>query len=280
MTTLVESLRQPEYTGDNRCMPCTIVNTVIAFVLAGVAALVGGQFASLVVGGTLAAVVLVVSLAAIYLRGYLVPGTPTLTKRYFPERVLAWFDKAPAEETGLGGEAGADAADEELEEIDPEQALLDANAVEPCEHEDDLCLTDGFETGWWERIEHNREEVDVDGLADAIGIEGEPEIEQYGDAFALTVDDQRIGQWESRAALVADVAAADVLSEQYDDWDRLGSQSRGELLSGLRIFLESCPVCGEPVDIGQETVESCCRSYEVVAASCESCDDRLLEVSV
>jgi hypothetical protein len=278
MTSFVDSLRQPEYTGENRCTPCTIVNVAIAVVLSAVAG---------VVEVLLAPIVLAVCLLAIYFRGYLVPGTPTLTKRYFPDRVLAWFDKAPepGETDGLQTQADTDTdtdaeADEQHEDVDPEQLLLAADAVEPCEHEDDLCLTDTFETAWWERIDENREAVDVDGLADVIGIDGEPEIEQYGDAFVLTADDQRIGQWESRAALVADVAAARTLAEQYSDWESISSQARGELLSGLRIFLERCPVCGETVHIGQETVESCCRSYEVVAASCESCEERLLEVNV
>lgn len=274
MTSFVDSLRQPEYTGENRCTPCTIVNVVIALALSAAVALFIPP---------LAPIVLAVSLAAIYFRGYLVPGTPTLTKRYFPDRVLAWFDKAPApaETDGLDTQPAADEEiDEQQEDVDPEQLLLDAGAVEPCKHEDDLCLTDEFETAWWDRIDENREEVDVDGLAEVIGIDGEPEIEQYGDAFVLTADDQRIGQWESRAALVADVAAARTLAEQYPDWETISSQARGELLSGLRIFLESCPVCGNTVQIGQETVESCCRSYDVVAASCESCDERLLEVNV
>ena len=29
-STLADRLRQPEYTGENRCTPCTVVNVVIA----------------------------------------------------------------------------------------------------------------------------------------------------------------------------------------------------------------------------------------------------------
>jgi hypothetical protein len=36
-------------------------------------------------------------------------------------------------------------------------------------------------------------------------------------------------------------------------------------------------VCAGPVSLGQDTVESCCRSYEVVAVSCSDCDSRLFE---
>lgn len=38
---------------------------------------------------------LVAALGLVYLRGYLVPGTPTLTRRYLPDRVLAAFGKRP-----------------------------------------------------------------------------------------------------------------------------------------------------------------------------------------
>jgi hypothetical protein len=32
--------------------------------------------------------------------------------------------------------------------------------------------------------------------------------------------------------------------------------------------------------MGQETVESCCRSREVIAVGCESCGDRLFEATL
>jgi hypothetical protein len=44
--------------------------------------------------------VLAGSLALVYLRGYLVPGTPAFTKRYFPDWLLAWFDKTPERREG------------------------------------------------------------------------------------------------------------------------------------------------------------------------------------
>lgn len=129
---LVDRLHQPEYTGENRCIPCTVVNVVIA---AGVSALVA-------VGSTFfGASVFALSIGTIYFRGYLVPGTPTLTKRYFPERVLRWFDK----------DATTPIADETTK-IDPEQVLLDASAVEPCQNGTDLCLIADFQQAWRERI--------------------------------------------------------------------------------------------------------------------------------
>ena len=92
---LLRTVRQPEYTGENRCLPCTVVNVLIAAVV-GVAVSKRSKPAG---AGTVAG-----SLALIYLRGYLVPGTPALTKRYLPPTALRWFGKEPsvALATGLG----------------------------------------------------------------------------------------------------------------------------------------------------------------------------------
>ena len=80
----LDRVRQPEYTGENRCVPCTVANLAIAAVLTA-----GLAFAS--VPG--AAVFAVFAVGSIWLRGYLVPKTPELTKRYFPDWLLAKFDK-------------------------------------------------------------------------------------------------------------------------------------------------------------------------------------------
>ena len=85
-TSLRDRIREPEYTGANRCVPCTVLNGILALALTAAAA---------VFGPVAAAVVLVASLGSIYYRGYLVPGTPELTKRYLPDRVLRLFGKAP-----------------------------------------------------------------------------------------------------------------------------------------------------------------------------------------
>ena len=82
----LEEIRQPEYTGENRCVPCTIANFAITAVFAAAVALVS---VPLSLGFVVAA------LGSIWLRGYLVPKTPELTKRYFPEWLLAKFDKEP-----------------------------------------------------------------------------------------------------------------------------------------------------------------------------------------
>jgi hypothetical protein len=257
----VERLRQPEYTGENRCIPCTAVNVVIATVGSGVA-----SFLLTPVGG---AVVFALSLVAIYLRGYLVPGTPTLTKRYFPDWLLAKFDKLE-DEPSQGNE----------KEREPEQVLDDAGAVEPCEEIDDLCLTGSFRRTWYDNMGSiNAEGTEKSDLSEVLDVEeNKLSFDEHDEALVAQYEGGRLGQWESRAALVADLAAAKVLEESYDEWNELTVTNQSRVLSGLRIFLKSCPDCGGDIAMDQETVESCCRTMDVVAVECDECDSRLLEV--
>lgn len=270
-TDVLGRLRQPEYTGENRCIPCTAANTALAVALA---AAVGYGWTTLVGAGWMGATltVLAVSLASIWLRGYLVPGTPELTKRYFPDWLLAYFDKAPER---YGAEA-----EPVSEDIDPERLLLDAGVVEPCAREDDLCLAADFREAWNDRIVELRESgAERDALADQLDIDREAlRFQDHGDGFVAFLDGRRAGQWESRAALLADLAGAGVLSDWLNGWESMDIGARSQVLGGLRIFLEACPVCDGPVLAGTETVESCCRSHEVVAAACDDCGARLLEV--
>lgn len=255
---VLSRLRQPEYTGENRCVPCTVTNVFIAAVLAGALALVSPP---------LAVVFAVFAVGSIWLRGYLVPKTPELTKRYFPDWVLAKFDKAPA-------------APEPPSDFDPEEVLLEAGVVEPCAEADDLCLTDDFESAWWNRIDAlENEDTLRDELADQLDLDPETvTFDTYGDAFIAHSDETQIGQWESRAALLADLAAAKELPGWVEYWPSLPSTQRSQLLGGLRVFVTECPTCGGDVTADTEVVESCCRSTTVVAVGCEDCGDRLLEV--
>ena len=258
----VHRLRQPEDTGENRCTPCTVVNLVIAVVVSGLVATVFPPAA---------VVVFVVSVAAIYLRGYLVPGTPTLTKRYLPDSVLKLFDKyEPPEPPALDDDA------------DIEAFLLDVEAVEECRNGTDLCLTDEFAESWYGRIERLRDRDDerdsVAVLFDGLDVDRDRvRIESYGDAYDAYIDDTRVGQWESRAAYLADIAAEAEFRERHPAWERLGFDERTEVLGALRLWLERCPECDGPVTLGEDTVESCCRSIDVIAATCEDCGARVFE---
>ncbi|MFC3958842.1 hypothetical protein [Halovivax cerinus] len=274
LVSMVDRIRQPEYTGENRCIPCTAVNVVLAV---GLAALVG--VAVVVVAGPGAGVVsagaiLALSLLAIYVRGYLVPGTPTLTKRYFPDRVLAWFDKGP-EPTTADGAAGE-------KPFDPERILVEGGVTVPCEDGDDLCLADGLRDRW---RGHVRSVRDGDRTTQvAAFVEREPESITLDDSDADRIvvtgsEGGAVAHWESEAALIADLAGARLLDEEIETWSDRPLHERGKVVGGLRAFLETCPACDGRISLDEETVDSCCRSYEVYAVSCDDCETRLLEVS-
>lgn len=289
-TDLVNTLHQPEYTGNNRCEPCTILNVVLAGLLGSAIARksrVGGYAAFLV------------SLGLIYLRGYLVPGTPELTKRYLPSEILRWFGKEPQLETRSGLDRQSESSHnadkfssetptadplEETEDIDLHDYLFAEDILEPCEDRDDLCLVTEFRTEWDDEIaELADKDLEAAEAVSVLGIERDAEefeIEQYDDAWTLVADSRTLGQWPSQGALLADVGAARVLDTWSTQWSTLAPAQRGQILNGLRLFLEQCPGDGGSVSMNQETVESCCSSHEVITVSCDETGDRLFEQSL
>ncbi|WP_436346264.1 hypothetical protein [Natronorubrum sp. FCH18a] len=330
----IAELKQPEYTGENRCEPCTILNLAIA-------AVVGSLVARKTKLGGLAAVG--VSIGLIYLRGYLVPGTPTLTKRYLPPEVLRWFGKDPEPElaSGFGGveppndagpsdvaatdasdgtaggrteptdiavdgteatdDAAGDAATEaedatteaedaaaeaepEPEPLDLETFFLEHDVLEPCADRDDLCLTPDFEADWLEAIEDvDAAGVDATVTIDAFGFDADPEafdLESRDEARLLVGEHGIAGRWPSRAAVVADVAASRVLETWTPGWDAHEPETKGQVLNGLRMFLETCPGTGGEISMDEEVVESCCTSHDVVAVTCDETGERLFEQRV
>jgi hypothetical protein len=279
--TTIDRLKRPEYTGENRCPPCTIVNVVIAIVVSVVVAgvLVGaGESTYALIA---AAVTIVVSLATIYFRGYLVPGTPRLTKQYFPMWLLEKFGKTlSAAETRRVRENGEDT---ELDEGSVEAVLIHADVVAVCRGGDDLCLTDQFRSDWHDQIATIQDgDTKRERLLSVLDAEEEIEIEfeDYGDAFEAEADGYHVGTWESQAAFIADVAAGQLLPDRLPAWDEYSSFERGELLQSLRLFLETCPSCGDPLSFGTDTVESCCTSHEVAAVTCDECGQRVFEAPV
>lgn len=310
---LLDRLERPEYTGQNRCLPCTIVNLVIAAIL-GALAVRKSRIAGVFVTGA--------SLAIIYLRGYLVPGTPTLTKRYLPATVLDWFGKdadpdlasgfsadtpdlsadEPAVERGTGTESadssdgGADtpadrtgtagstpSGDDAVgatDHVDLETYFRTHEVLEPCADEDDLCLTAEFERAWFDRIGSVDESgLDAALVIDAFGFDAVPddsELRAGDDTISLVSETAIAGRWPSRAALLADVAASRTLERWVPDWDVTAPETRGRICNALRMFLERCPTGGD-VTMGEDVVESCCTSHDVIAVTCEETGERLFE---
>ncbi|PAU82849.1 hypothetical protein CK500_12000 [Halorubrum salipaludis] len=299
---VIDRLRQPEYVGENRCVPCTVVNSIIALLLAGAVALAWPPAG---------AGVLLLSAAAIYLRGYLVPGTPELTRRYLPERALRAFGKeetivrrrSPAAEpteaerdvpdaSDGGDDAGASAVSDAADDSDTaevsapadpsevEAMLRESGVVEDDPDADDLRLTAEFREVWWRRIRRFRGDDEAAKRRLGAVLDLDPDVLGFeaGDRgrFVVTLEGDPISRWDSDAAFYADLAVEPTLREWLPDWEGLGDRRRTELIAGMRAFLESCPACETTLTQVENVRKSCCSSDVVgVDVDCEACGARV-----
>lgn len=248
-------IRRPEYTGANRCVPCTVANTLIAVGIAGVLAwLVSSVVAVLALG---------VLIGVVYLRGYLVPGTPELTDHYLPASVLRRFGKDVPRET--------------LGDLDSEGVWNALDTAGVVDRNASVRLDDEFRERWWAEIRTNRDgdlgETDIAAMMDADA----ETITQRGDR-AFSVGGNRLLRWDSDAALLADVAASTVLRDRFGDWSDLDSRTRRDLLGKLRLLLDRCPICDGSTHRKSDHADPCCQpSHTVVWTDCASCGAFLAE---
>jgi hypothetical protein len=290
--SFLDGFRKPEYTGENRCVPCTVVNALLAAagsvaVSLGVSAY-AGVGAPLVLASGLA--VLVPSALLIYLRGYLVPGTPELTKRYLPRRALALFGKDPvAERTGSTdgehpGEFDEEAFTEAVEEIterheqsvDPETFLEEAGVIDP-DGDGDYRLTDDTADAVQDRMATYREEsIATEAVATLFDTTAE-DIEELDRGYPAYRIGVRIRKWPSEGAWIADVATHEVLAETTDGWADLPTEQRVDTLAWLRGLHPACPMCGGETRFSDDVIESCCGRFEVTTIACMDCSERLRE---
>jgi len=268
-STAIGDLRRPEYTGENRCLPCTVVNLAISAVVAGLAALVSPA---------LGVVLFVFSAGVIYLRGYLMPGTPSLTARYLPESAKQYFGTHAT--SADGGIAGA----KEDGNVDDEQFLRDAGVLTECEDFDDLCLTDEFRSEWRDAADRlASDEAARAALADLVGVDTERIDVKTGtnaigahEETVVTAGGMEVARWESRGAMLADLATAATLAERQPAWSSLDFEQTGSVLLHLRVFLETCPLCGGHVSMGKTTYDGCCGPEYTVEATCTDCGEFLI----
>ncbi|RDZ33783.1 MULTISPECIES: hypothetical protein [unclassified Haloferax] len=256
--TLVDRLREPAYTESNRCLPCTAVNLV----------LLGLAVGPLWVLSPVAAVpVGVAGVTTIWLRGYLVPGTPALTRRYLPASVLAAFGTLS---TPVSTAVPPDA--------DPVEKLVGFGVLS-ADPGDDPALTPSFRAAWHEAAETLAGDPEaLDRAAATVTAGDRPRItvaESDADGVVMRADGSWVGQWPSRTALVADLATERTLAGPA--WDALGRAERVDLAARIRGLVEQCPTCRGPTRVSDETVESCCHTTAVIAVSCTDCGDRLAE---
>ena len=112
------------------------------------------------------------------------------------------------------------------------------------ETESSAALTDEFNDNWRRRIEHLRERDTSEYLGHLL--DADPDlltIDESEDTFTVTRSGTTVGEWPSKAAIVADVAAFVTLQEWLPEWEELDGRTRDELVARLRIFLKNCPAC-------------------------------------
>jgi hypothetical protein len=285
MRSLYDRLRNPSYTGERRCWPCTVTNALfLLLACAGLARRRSRDLATAVgVGGAV----------AIALRGYLVPYTP----RFAPQLVAGLPGdifhagagggrEAPSESGSLGGDSDRESGEEVL------AALLERDVV--VAEDETVHLAEEFREAWREEMRDVRERDDS-GLANALGAaapEGTADVvEQDGGRFGTTKrwfvvsdgsGDPAREQWLNRPVAVAEAAAVRTLADWGDGTGRtdLPAARQAQAAGPLRTFLEACPVCDGPVE--ETTVVECCGGPggtradapdEVLA--CGDCDARL-----
>ena len=264
-TDAIHSFQQPEHTGANRCTPCTVVNLVIAAIVAGAVTL----FAPWV-----GAIVFVVFGGVIYLRGYLVPGTPTLTKRYLPAWILKLFGKQPVEHLTDDGRlqtAGSERADHSGVE-----ALTAANIVR--HFENDVSLDPEFRNEWNKRISAYRgDPPKVEAVRTMINTDN---VSRHGDR-SFVVDGDTTVRWDSDAAFIADVTAESLLAERLDEWSTLEWNRKRSVLLGLRLCLDECPSCDGVLSVTKDRIDPCCQKPHLIVDSvCQDCGAPLADAAM
>ena len=246
--SLLDRLRQPAYTGPNRCSRCTAVNTVLAVAVASALATI-----SLPVG----AFAFLVSIAMIYFRGYLIPGTPTLTKRYFPDSLLALFGKAG---------------------VDGVSVLTELDVVEEKPGENDLSLTDTVRDEFQSEFDSLTDTTEKERLRNVFQVDS-IEIDEAPGACIVLGDGEPLLRRESRLALQVELAALPILERRADNFLAEDVSEQFAILASFRSFVEHCPACETPISVTQESVESCCSTATVTVLGCGECQTDILEVA-
>lgn len=278
---MIDSLRNPGYTGENRCFQCTLVNAALVLVAGIVAAVIWMPAGILVVA---------IGFLLLYLRGYVVPKTPQLTARYLPSQVQEHFgtNSHKSIETD-GGPHISDQVDEHLadETMDiegpeskkgertPEQVLFDASVLQ--EDGNEPSIDPEFETTWQKEIAdirgHAGDTEILTRLSSLLGVKPQQlAFERFDEESQVIVrnDGQAVGQWVSNAALVADSAAASILETRHEGWSQLDTAFRGTVLTNLRLFVPECPACGEDTKFAEED-KGCCGAGSAYTLRCTDC---------
>jgi len=274
MLSLLKKVRQPRYTGDNRCWPCTITNLALLAVVTAVLWIRDRRRSAtvLAIGGA----------AAISLRGYLVPYTPSFAPKLTAMLPVDPFDHGPSTTaSGSLADVSGDSPSGDREDDGPSVptgeevliALQEAGVVEL--DGEDVTLDDGFRSDWRREMEALRDR-DLERLATVAedltpaGVAVSATRETVAEGIVL---DPETGPPTHirRAYAVPELAATRALRGRVDgDIARAAGRP-------LRSLLQRCPLCDGELTV---TAAKCCG--ETVPAGrtpqeklmCPSCDER------
>jgi len=234
---ILGTLRNPDHTGERRCVPCTIVNVALLWL---------GTNALVLLGTPIVAVgVFVAGLVVIWLRGYLVPYTP----EFAPRLVAA----TPIPDEWFHGTRGVGALSPE--DVDGETLIGELARAGVVEVDGDRLLLDrAFEERWHDEMDRLATQS-LSALADELR-----SVSALPDARPVAVDGQQWIALGGQSALVArHVAVAELgvigaLEGAVDDPKRRLAMARP-----LREFLTACPVCDTAFE--QSTEVACCGGH-------------------
>ena len=264
-STLLEPLRRPEYTGENRCLPCTLLNLALVVLAAAFAGTRHRLAGALTLGAG-------VSLVA--LRGYVVPGTPWFAPRLVEALGIDFDHPDPPGDPLVDADAPPDSLGADLDPAEILQALLAAGVV--AEDGPDLVLDEEFRAEWQRRMAELRTAADEE-LLDRVAAACPQDVEGHRhDDRILLAGDRDIRT--SRPVAIAETAAIETLAS-YD----VPEPVRAPAATPLRTFLERCPRCGSRVE--ETTIQNCCggpgsayANPEQPVLACEDCEAVVVEL--
>lgn len=298
LSGLLDTLRRPAYTGARRCLPCTALNATI--LVACVLALTRRK------RRVPALALATVGTVAIWLRGYLIPYTPQFAPRLVAS--LPVLDKvfhgdersaipdAPrslADPPYNGNDPGTIAPDTagdetagDVPDIGGDRVLdrLLAAGVLVVNEQGALSLSASTRERWHAEMQSLRtlssERLATGALAiapsatEASTVDGD-RPDGAGHWIVLSDSDTIATEtWLSRPIAIAEVAAVRAL----DTFD-LALEARLAAARPLRMFLDTCPDCGGPIE--ETTTTTCCGALSDPAReprdvlACPTCAERL-----
>ena len=238
-------VRKPEYTGENRCWPCTVVNVALLSIIAAVLWIRASA--------AVAVLVAVAGLAVVWLWGYLIPGTPQ-----FGPRLVAAIPGGEAlfHEEDIP-EQGGSLADESVDGDELLSRLVEAGVLEL--DNETVAPTSAYDERWRAEIER-LQRLDTDELAEA-ALELSPATEvrvvrDDDEWIALSQGDTNVIEetWLTRPVTIAEVAGYRAAESFLSD-----HATRLAAAQTNRMFLDHCPDCGTALKQGTDM--SCCGGH-------------------